>query len=102
MAWRRRRQAMAKWRLDEESGADLDRGRTRTWGARTQRHFLRPQRHLAMAWRRRRQAMGTPSKFPKTWGGVGTRRPPTRIIILIILGLFEACKYSLVIHHNPD
>ena len=42
---------------DEESGADLDRGRTRTWGARTQRHFLRPQRHLAMAWRRRRQAM---------------------------------------------
>ena len=40
----------------------------RTWtgagpgpgGARTQRHFLRPQRHLAMAWRRRRQAMGRP------------------------------------------
>ena len=32
---------------------DLDRGPG--WGV--SRHFLRPQRHLAMAWRRR-QAMG--------------------------------------------
>ena len=65
MAWRRRRQAMAKWRCDEEGGADLDRGRTRTWGARTQRHLLRPQRHLAMAWRRRHQGMGTPNNWER-------------------------------------
>ena len=62
--------------LDEEGGADLDWGRTRTWGARTQRHCLRPQRHLAMAWRGRHQAMakqvtGKPIHFPKTPYGVG-------------------------------
>ena len=43
---------------DEESGADLDQGHTRTGGARNQRYFLLTQRHLAMAWRRHRQAMG--------------------------------------------
>ena len=42
----------------EESGADLDQGRT-------QCHFLRPQRHLAMAWRRHRQATGTPIKWER-------------------------------------
>ena len=55
-----------------------------SWGARTQRHFLDPQRHYAMAWCRCRQAMGTPSNWelPITgnaqkisenaiWGGVG-------------------------------
>jgi len=67
--------------------------RTRTWGA--QRHFLRPQRHLAMAWRRRRQAMETPSSWERPvtgnaiplnfrkrnlgWGGVVTRRPEADI-----------------------
>ena len=73
---------------DEESGADLDRGRSRTWGGRVPRHFLLPQQHLAMAWRRR-QAMGTPrnwerpvtgnaTRFPKTpgWGGEGFPQPP--------------------------
>ena len=58
MAWRRR-QAMAKWRL----------GR-RKWrgpggpGMGAPRHFLRPQRHLAMAWRCR-LAMGTPSNWER-------------------------------------
>ena len=55
MAWQRRRQAMAKWRWGRRKwhgpgpGPDPDLG-----GLDPQRHFLRPQRHLAMAWRRRR------------------------------------------------
>ena len=44
------------WRFwDEESGAALDRGRSRTWGGRVPRHFLRPKR----------QAMGTPSNWER-------------------------------------
>ena len=62
MAWRRRRQAMAKWRL-RRSQWRWTRGPFRDpdlWGNPRDpdlRHWLRPQRHLAMAWRRRRQAM---------------------------------------------
>ena len=44
---------------DEESGADLGGP-----GMGAPRHFLRPQRNLAMAWRRR-QAMGTPSNWER-------------------------------------
>ena len=40
---------------DEESGAALDWGRSRTWGGRVPRHFLRPKR----------QAMGTPSNWER-------------------------------------
>ena len=93
----------------EESGAGSGPPRSRSGPGPGPRHFLRPKRHLAMAWRRRRQAMGTPSNwelpvnFRKRhlrcggvgWGGVGldgveARTPPTRMIILIILGLSEA------------
>ena len=54
MAWRRR-QAMAKWRLGPIKG----RGPGGP-GVGAPRHFIGPQRHLAMAWLRR-QAIGTPS-----------------------------------------
>ena len=48
------------------------------------------------------QYLGTPGNLERPvnfrkrhlgWGGVGTRRPPNRMIILIILGLSEACLY---------
>ena len=68
---------------DQESGAGPGPGPDPDLGGRVPRHFLRPQRHLAMAWRRR-QAMGTPSNwerpvtgnaitldFRKRRGGVG-------------------------------
>ena len=62
MAWRRC-QAKAKWRW----GRRKWRGPGPGPGMGAPRHFLRPQRHLAMAWRCR-QAMGyprTPIKYPR-------------------------------------
>jgi hypothetical protein len=52
MAWRRRRQAMAKWRRSGSLGFPQRSGSLK--GPRVQRHWLGLKRHLAMAWPHRR------------------------------------------------